>query len=177
MFGFIKKCFFTTMMFSGCNLQSVNSLKCISLNNQVCKVRPQIVNVNSEERVFFFLLVLKQVNAVVVVIISMIHNQNCKELIDKGVFDKGFIWNLSHCECERGKLCGVGEYLDYENCKCGKKLADKLVEECTENIEEVKLAKITSAENENKHKFSSCTLYIVLFSIIFTINVGIGTCA
>ena len=54
MFGFIKKCFFTTMMFSGCNLQSVNSLKCISLNNQVCKVRPQIVNVNSEDRVFFF---------------------------------------------------------------------------------------------------------------------------
>ena len=83
MFGFIKKCFFTTMMFSGCNLPSVNSLKCISLNNQVCKVRPQILNVNSEERVFFFLLVLKQVKAVVVVIISMIHIQNCKELIDK----------------------------------------------------------------------------------------------
>ena len=25
------------------------------------------------------------------------------------------------------------------------------------------------------HKCSSCTLYIVLFSILFTINVGIGT--
>ena len=46
---------------------------------------------------------------------------------------------------------------------------------CTENVEEVKLAKITSTENKNKHKCSSCTLYIVLFSIIFTINVGIGT--
>ena len=33
----------------------------------------------------------------------------------------------------------------------------------------------TLAENENKHKCSSCTLYIVLFSIIFTINIGIGT--
>ena len=52
---------------------------------------------------------------------------------------------------------------------------DKLIEECTENVEEVKLAKITSNENENKHKWSSCTLYIVLFSIIFTIKVGIGT--
>ena len=40
---------------------------------------------------------------------------------------------------------------------------------------EVKLAEITLSENENKHKGSSCTLYIVLFSIIFTINVGIGT--
>ena len=24
----------------------------------------------------------------------------CKELIDKGVCDKGFIWNPSNCECE-----------------------------------------------------------------------------
>ena len=37
----------------------------------------------------------------------------------------------------------VGEYLDYEQCKCRKKLVDKLVEECSENVEEVKLAKIT----------------------------------
>ena len=66
-------------------------------------------------------------------------------------------------------------WIDYENCKCRKKLVDKLVEECTETNDEVKLAKITLAENENKHKCSSCTLYIVLFSIVFTINVGIGT--
>ena len=56
-----------------------------------------------------------------------------------------------------------------------KKLVDKLVEECPETVEEVKLAKITLVEDENKHKCSSCTLYIVLFSIIFTTNVGIGT--
>ena len=46
------------------------------MNNQECKVRPQIVNVNGDDPVFF-LLVLKQVNAVVVVTISMIHMQNC----------------------------------------------------------------------------------------------------
>ena len=63
----------------------------------------------------------------------------------------------------------------YENCKCRKKSVDKLVEECTETNDKVELAKITSAENENKHKHSSCTLYIVLFSIIFTVNIGIGT--
>ena len=51
----------------------------------------------------------------------------------------------------------------------------KLLEQCTENVEEVKVAKITLAEDENKHKCSSCTLHIVLFSIIFTINVGIGS--
>ena len=40
-------------MFFGCNLSNVNLLKCISLNNQECEVRPEIVNVNSDETVFF----------------------------------------------------------------------------------------------------------------------------
>ena len=40
----------------------------------------------------------------------------------------------------------VGECLDYSNCKYRKKLIDKLVEECSEIIDEVKIAKITSAE-------------------------------
>ena len=53
-----------------------------------------------------------------------------------------------------------------------KKLLDKLIEECTETVEEVKLAKITLAENENSYKCSSCTVYIVLFRIFFTNNVG-----
>ena len=53
----------------------------------------------------------------------------CKELIDKGVCEQGFIWNSSNCECECDKSCDVGEYLDYGNCKCGKQLVDKLVEE------------------------------------------------
>ena len=41
------------MMFFGCNLRSLNSLKYISMDNQECKVRQQIVNVNSEKPVFF----------------------------------------------------------------------------------------------------------------------------
>ena len=56
-----------------------------------------------------------------------------------------------------------------------KRLVDNLVEECTENVEKVQLADIIAAEDQNKHKCSSCTLYMVLFSTIFTINVGIGT--
>ena len=71
----------------------------------------------------------------------------CKELIDKGVCDKEFIWNPSNCECECDKSCDIGEYLDYENCKCRKRLIDKLVDECTETVEEVKPAIITLAEN------------------------------
>ena len=95
-------------------------------------------------------------------------------LIDEGVCDKGFIWNPSNCECECDKSCDVGEYLHYKNCKCRKKLVHALVEECTENIDDVKIAKIALAVYENVCK-SSCTIYTVLFSIIFTINIRIGT--
>ena len=96
-------------------------------------------------------------------------------IINKGACDKEFFWNPSNCGCECDKSYDIGEYLNYENCKCRKKLIDKLVEECTEIFEEVKLAKITSDEDKNKHKCSSSTLYIVLFSIIFTINIGVIT--
>ena len=88
--------------------------------------------------------------------------------------DKGVILNPSNCECECDKAWDVGEYLDYENCKFRKKLVEKLVDECAETVEEVKIAKITLVKNENKYKCNSCTLYIVLFLILFTINVGIG---
>ena len=57
-------------------LSRVNPLKCILINNQECKVRPEIVNVNSND-LHFILLVLKKVNVVVVVTISMIHMQHC----------------------------------------------------------------------------------------------------
>ena len=100
----------------------------------------------------------------------------CKELIDKGVCDKEFIWNPSNCECECDKSCDIGEYLDHSNCKCREKLVDKLVEECTENIEETKLNE-TLAKNE--HKCISSTVYKMLFwifFILFIINVGIGVC-
>ena len=52
MLGFIKRCFFTGLAFLS-TLTSVNVLSCISVNNQECKVRPQIVYVNSDEPVFY----------------------------------------------------------------------------------------------------------------------------
>ena len=52
MFRFVKRIFVSTMIFFGCNLSSVNPLEHVSMNNQVCKVRPEIVNVNSNEPAF-----------------------------------------------------------------------------------------------------------------------------
>ena len=43
------------------------------------------------------------------------------------------------------------------------------VNQCAKTIQEVKLAKITLAENESENKYSSCTVYIVLMIVVFTI--------
>ena len=193
MFGFIKKCFFKTMKFSSSNVLNVNSLECVSMNNQECKIRPEIISFNTNEPLFYPYSIkinkckgscntiidpdaktcvpdnIKNTNVEVFNLISRTNEARyikwyktckckckldasvcnnkqrwnedkfrceCKELIYKGICDKGFIWNPSNRECECDKSCDIGEYLDYKNCKCRKKIIDKLVEECSENIYE-----------------------------------------
>ena len=229
MLRFIKKCFFTRLALL-LTLTSVNLLSCISMNNQECKVRPQIVNVNSDEPVFYpFSIktskcsgscnninnplaklcvpdVVKNLNVKVFNLVSgtnetrriewhetckckcrfnssVCNNKQrwnddkcrceCKELIDEGVCDKWSISNPSNCECECDKSGDVGEYLDYENCKCRKKIVDELVEECTENIDEVKIAGITLARHKNMC-LCSCTIYVALAVIALTITIWIS---
>ena len=92
---------------------------------------------------------------------------NVNDSLIKELIDKRFIWNPSNCECESDKSCDVGVYLGYENCKCRKKLVDKLVEECTENVEEVKLAIVTSAEHENVCKMFQHNLFCTVFNIFY----------
>ena len=52
MLKFIKKIFVSTMMFFD-NLSSLNPLEYVSMNNQKCKVGPKIVNINSNEPLFY----------------------------------------------------------------------------------------------------------------------------
>ena len=52
MFKFLKQIFISTMIFFG-NLTNVNSLECISIKNQECKVRPEIININSSNPIFY----------------------------------------------------------------------------------------------------------------------------
>ena len=218
MFRFIEMCFFIRSFLS--SLVSTTPLSCTSMNNKSCKVKPEIINVNSNNPTLYpFSIktnkcsgnfnnindpyakicvpgVVKDLNVKVFNLMSRTNETckckcrldasvcnnkqrwnedkcwcECKELIDKGVYDKGYAWNPSNCECECNKSCDIGEYLDYESCKCRKRLIDKLVDECHENIdEETSLVEI----NSKKCKHNSYILYIVLFSIFFTINVGIG---
>ena len=82
--------------------------------------------------------------------------------------------------CE--KLCDVGEYLDYKSYKCRKRLNDKLVEECSENIDGKKIIYNETFEvislnavllNVYKKLCGSCTLYILLFAVFFITTICI----
>ena len=53
MFGFIKKVFVVVMTFISFNLSNVNSLECVSMNNQECKIRTEIINLNTNEPMFY----------------------------------------------------------------------------------------------------------------------------
>ena len=114
--------------------------------------------------------------------------------------DKGFTWNPGNCECECDKSCDAGEYLDYKNCKCRKRLVDKLLEECSENIDgnEVLYSETldvislntiplnvynetldvislnTIPLNVYKKACDSCTIYIVLFAVFFISRICIS---
>ena len=75
MFEFTKKVFFAGLtVLSSVNPLSTAQLKCVLITNQQHKVRPKIANVNSVEPVFYPFSI-KQVNAIVVVTISIIHMQ------------------------------------------------------------------------------------------------------
>ena len=52
MFAFIKEIFYIGSLFLS-SLVSTTSLNCISMKNQECKVRPEIINVNSNNPIFY----------------------------------------------------------------------------------------------------------------------------
>ena len=57
------------------------------------------------------------------------------------------------------KPCDFSENLDYKSCECRKKLVDKLIEQCTENVDEIKIAGIALFEHGNE---CVCSYYFVL---------------
>ena len=90
-----------------------------------------------------------------------------EELSDKESCNKGSIWNSS-------KSCDVGEYLDYKNCKCNRKIVGELVEECNKNINENEMIYNETLNkiplNDYEIVCGSFTLYIALFVILLVIS-------
>ena len=186
MLRYIEKCFFTAITFFSSSVLNVNSLESVSMNNQECKIRPEIININTNEPLFYPYSCntindpyakkiyvpdnIKNANFKVFNLMSRTNETKhikwhktckcrcrldssvcnnkqrwnedkcrceCKEFIDKDMCDKGFVWNPSNWECECDESYDIGEYLDYKNCKCRKRIIDKLVEECSKNIYEI----------------------------------------
>ena len=52
MFVFIKKILYIGSLFLS-SLVSTTRLSCISIKNQECKVRPEIININSNNPIFY----------------------------------------------------------------------------------------------------------------------------
>ena len=87
----------------------------------------------------------------------------CKEeVINKLVCDKGYMWNPSTCSCECDRYCETGQYLDYKNCICRKKIIDDLIEQCTSIVDiEIK----TNTLSKKKKDESSSNIYFILFTV------------
>ena len=86
------------------------------------------------------------------------------------MYDKGYICNPSNCACECDKSCGIGQYLDYKSCVCRNHLVDKLVEECTNVIDEDKIYNET-LNMTLSNDCVSCTLHIVLLAVFLSTSV------
>ena len=89
----------------------------------------------------------------------------CKEdLVSKLVCDKGYMWNPSTCSCECDRYCETGQYLDYKNCICRKKIIDDLIEKCTSIVDmDIKNNTLSKKSDE-----SSSNIYFILF-IVFLV--------
>ena len=140
MFGFVKKTFFTGLTILS-SFTSVNPLSYISMNNQECKVRPQIVNVNSDEPVFYHFSiktskcsgscnnindpyakmcvpdVVKNLNVKVFNLMSRSNETRhikwhetckCKCRLDASVCNNKQRWNDDKCSCECKELIDKG---------------------------------------------------------------------
>ena len=229
MWTFFKKAFIVMATFF--NLSCVNSLECISMNNQECKGRPKIIDVNNNEPVFHPYSIkvnkcsgscsnindpyaklrvpdiIKNINFKVLNLMSRINETReiiwheifeciyrltsavcnsrqiwnkgkcrceCKEdLVNKMVCNKGYIWNRSNCACECDKSCGIGQYLDYQNCVSTNSVVDKLVEECTNVIDGDTIYNKTLTVTSS-NDCSSCTPYIMLFAVFLSMSVIIS---
>ena len=154
-FRFVKKVFFIGLTILS-NFTNTNSLSCISINNQECKSRSEIINIKSNNPIFYHFSIktskcsgscnniidpyakicvpdiIKNLNVKVFNLMSRTNetrhikwHKTCKcqsrldvivcnnkqrwnkdkcgceykELIDKGLYDRGYAWNPSNCEC------------------------------------------------------------------------------
>ena len=138
MSGFVKEIFISAMMFFGCSLPSVSSWKCISMNDQEWKVKPEIVNFNSDKPVFYpFSIKRSKCGAscmndpyAKMSVPDVVKNLNVKvfNLMSRTNETRHIEWHETcKCECRLdASVCNNKKRWNDDKCRCGcKKLIDK----------------------------------------------------
>ena len=118
MLRFIKKCFFTAITFFSPNVLNVNSLECVSMNNQECKIRSEIININTNEPMYYPYSIKTNkckgsCNTIInVKVFNLMSRTNetrhiewhktckCKCRLDTSVCNNKQRWNEDKCRCE-----------------------------------------------------------------------------
>ena len=96
-------------------------------------------------------------------------------MINKDICDKRFIWNPSICECECDKLCDVGEYLDYKNCRFRKKLLINQLKYVRENngtwgLLRKSIQFLYNIHSIVSHVFNNKHKHLVVYLFIFIVS-------
>ena len=171
----------------------MRALECVSVVNQKCMPRPKILDVNEGvgEALFYPYNVLlnkcsgscntfdipmaklcvpgivKRVNMQVYNFLMMLNetrnvlwHESCKCVC------KGCMWNPSTCACECDMWCKPGQYLDHKNCVCKNKLVGRVIEECTNIINETM---INNKDNNTAESNAINYVFIELFLLTLII--------
>ena len=80
---------------------------------------------------------------------------------------KGYTWNPSTCECHCDKWYKPGQYLDQKNCVSKNKLVGRVIEECSNVINETMINNKNNIDNDNTIK----NVFIGLFSVLLFIGI------
>ena len=80
---------------------------------------------------------------------------------------KGYIWNPSTFECQCDTWCKPGQYLDHKNCICKNKLIGRVIEECTNIINETMINNKDNIANDN----TITNIFIGLFSVLLFVGI------
>ena len=139
MFGFVKKLFFVGLTTLS-SFTSGNTSSCISMNNQKCKTRPQVVNVNGDEPVFFpFSIETSKCSGscnninypyAKICVPDVVKNLNVKvfNLMSRANETRRMEWHETcKCECTFGaNICNNKQHWNKSKCRCEcKELIDK----------------------------------------------------
>ena len=123
MFEFIKKVFLTAMTFFSFNSSDINSLECVLMNNQECKIRTKIVDVNNNEPTFYPYSIkinkccgsynvndpyAKSCQKLMKQDIEWHETCKCKCRLDASVCNNIKRWNEDKCRCECKELIDKG---------------------------------------------------------------------